>query len=246
MLQLNLLMHVCEAWEETLVSFNVLLWLLRYPTQFHLPYITYSLFTSKEFCTFSRCVRNKLVGCHCRWLSFLSLHPKYGLVVQESMRYTHSAPWMSTKGWSHIWKFWEIWIVLCFLIQCWDPICGVFQLPICSHWFVLFVFVLFCCDRVGLEKAKKELAESIQKGVSFIKKWVSATSMVFLHAYFTPLLCFLLFPFFQITVLGNKLLGFCCIKTRYDWSVLYWVICCILSVEERDEFSMSFELLPWV
>lgn len=186
------------------------------------------------------------MGCHCRWLSFLSLHPKYGLVVQESMRYTHSAPWMSTKGWSHIWKFWEIWIVLCFLIQCWDPICGVFQLPICSHWFVLFVFVLFCCDRVGLEKAKKELAESIQKGVSFIKKWVSATSMVFLHAYFTPLLCFLLFPFFQITVLGNKLLGFCCIKTRYDWSVLYWVICCILSVEERDEFSMSFELLPWV
>lgn len=103
--QLNLLMHVCEAWEETLVSFNVLLWLLRYPTQFHLPYITYSFFTSKEFCTFSRCVCNKLVGCYCRWLSFLSLHPKYGSAVQESMRYTHLAPWMSMKGWSHIWKF---------------------------------------------------------------------------------------------------------------------------------------------
>lgn len=38
-------------------------------------------------------------------------------------------------------------------------------------------------NRVGLEKAKKELAESIQKGVSFIKNWTGAIDLVFLDIF---------------------------------------------------------------
>lgn len=33
-------------------------------------------------------------------------------------------------------------------------------------------------NRIGLEKAKKELAGSIQKGVSFVKKWIGADILV--------------------------------------------------------------------
>lgn len=31
-------------------------------------------------------------------------------------------------------------------------------------------YIIFVIDRVGLEKAKKELAGSIEKGISFIRK----------------------------------------------------------------------------
>ena len=69
-------------------------------------------------------------------------------------------------------------------------------------------------NRVGLEKAKKELAASIQKGVSFIRKWVSEKQQIsFMAMLLSYLFLFILFSKEKkSTVRENKWWGLCCIN----------------------------------
>lgn len=120
-----------------------------FPHKFHMHQHPRSHSPHKFFTIWMICITN-LYLFRDRWLNFLSLRLKYGLDVVVWKKYTLLVLWMSTRGLCFsLFKALSMDLCLCFLLN------------LRTTW-----------NRVGLDKAKKELAASIQKGVSFIRKWI--------------------------------------------------------------------------